>query len=1573
MKTEYIKTLKAMEKKINEGRMFFIKGNQTSAFSKEEIEDIIQNKDIEMYYYRYGTDKMQSIFCPLLGWIKDIYERLYSEFMTEEDFINECGIYSLHKECFISYLKTGCVLRAELVVLGEIQYEQEMFVNSVIRILKYILKFNKLILVFDGLQNSNSSIIEIFKALIEGGQIANLSILVYYNDNYDVLEYMQNDWNKLLQLLNRKDMIIDYSNIINDEQEIIKGEVISREFELKAEDIEDTICKINNMIVMTNVNQALYYSQILYDNISNKTIEVDREYQKKSIVYLIMANIYLKYRTNLMVIHKMDYYIEKFLCEELKKLSSGEDDIVNYIYAFFKCMIYNIENQPKQAFAYYMQCKEFSSIYGDEKYDFYADLNYYIMLCYDKTILTRRKEKISQAEIELAKELEKREQYNLLAYMYLYNFEISDEEIEAISTGKKDFEYLYKAVEYGKKINNRFFLELVYGRKNIYFNNNNINDKLFKLDVGMQEYLGLALANQKYSFMAYRYTMTEEYGMSHKTNNELLLKMYDSLLVEGVVENYSTDNNIVEFLLAVYNMSVNCMCARDYKAASQYLNIAIKEMEMLNSFDLSMCDLSKLYGMLAYCYMEMEMDYKCALNLYKLRNIIEFGFKYEQEVIEGSCKVRRDSLFLLYITEGLVSLKDGDFQTAEKKINRAYEFFKVEEGQWPFMYPIMAKASYMLYMNMGMEDKAKDIIIKCREFAKEYKLFDLAERMDYILEGKEIVKKRYDFSLKGITKEKMFALLKKKRMEMELDLKSKEFEFISLWNNNVNRREDEVECIKSSIEMAGNFLKLENMLYITLSKEKDIEKYNEFNLTRDGRVINVEYNSVSKKLSDIDIFNIVDYFNSKENKSFLVTRINSKFIHYSELIEIFEEEDMICFMAIPVIKEEKIQSIFIAYGVIGEAGISNDDLIKNSKLDTLKILFNQLVDIEKIHKSDKQLKEALYEANAANKAKSDFLANMSHEIRTPLNSVLGMGEMILREAKDDEIIEYATNIKNSGTALLSIINDILDFSKIESGKMEIVPVEYEFSSLLYDIYNMFSPRADKKGLKFSINVAKDMPYRVIGDDVRIRQILTNIITNGIKYTKEGSVTLNIDWSKARKDSIFVKVSVVDTGVGIKKEDIGKLFETFQRLDIEKNRNIEGTGLGMGITVKLLNMMGSKLDVESEYGKGSTFSFTIEQTVVDYTPMGDFKVQAENTIKKLNTLDKQKKVYTTPDANILVVDDNDMNRLVIKKLLKETKAHVTTLESGIACLEEVKKKHYDIIFLDHMMPEMDGIQTLHALENQEENMCKQSPIIVLTANAISGAREMYLKEGFVDYLSKPINSDKLEKMIVDYLPKELVKVETVDVKEEAEKEENQKEETDNEWEYVTGLDMHEAKQYNPDRESFDQLLKMYYDTIESKAKQIEEYEQSEQIKEYTIQVHALKSSSRIIGATVISELAARLEAAGNAEDLNKIHKDTPLLLALYRKYREFLEPFVPKEEEAEKVEASNEEIIVKLSLLKSAMEEFDLNSADDIMKEIQEIKIPDVLQEDFETLQEYITNFNVEETPKLIDEMIEKLG
>ena len=412
---------------------------------------------------------------------------------------------------------------------------------------------------------------------------------------------------------------------------------------------------------------------------------------------------------------------------------------------------------------------------------------------------------------------------------------------------------------------------------------------------------------------------------------------------------------------------------------------------------------------------------------------------------------------------------------------------------------------------------------------------------------------------------------------------------------------------------------------------------------------------------------------------------------------------------------------------------------------------------------------------------------------------------------------------------------------------------------------------------------------------------------------------------------------------------------------------------MGITVKLLNMMGSKLDVESEYGKGSTFSFTIEQTVVDYTPMGDFKVQAENTIKKLNTLDKQKKVYTTPDANILVVDDNDMNRLVIKKLLKETKAHVTTLESGIACLEEVKKKHYDIIFLDHMMPEMDGIQTLHALENQEENMCKQSPIIVLTANAISGAREMYLKEGFVDYLSKPINSDKLEKMIVDYLPKELVKVETVDVKEEAEKEENQKEETDNEWEYVTGLDMHEAKQYNPDRESFDQLLKMYYDTIESKAKQIEEYEQSEQIKEYTIQVHALKSSSRIIGATVISELAARLEAAGNAEDLNKIHKDTPLLLALYRKYREFLEPFVPKEEEAEKVEASNEEIIVKLSLIKSAMEEFDLNSADDIMKEIQEIKIPDVLQEDFETLQEYITNFNVEETPKLIDEMIEKLG
>lgn len=400
----------------------------------------------------------------------------------------------------------------------------------------------------------------------------------------------------------------------------------------------------------------------------------------------------------------------------------------------------------------------------------------------------------------------------------------------------------------------------------------------------------------------------------------------------------------------------------------------------------------------------------------------------------------------------------------------------------------------------------------------------------------------------------------------------------------------------------------------------------------------------------------------------------------------------------------------------------------------------------------KQLIELKEDAERANEAKSSFLARMSHEIRTPINAVLGMNEMILREAESDSVKEYATNIHSAGKVLLSIINDILDLSKIESSKMEIMESDYNMGSLLLDIENMISLRAEEKNLNFSIKTDEKLPKMLHGDEKRIKQCITNLLTNSVKYTKEGSVKLQVDFVDNKDGTINLWVSVSDTGIGIKEDELYLLFDPFTRLDLNKNKNIEGTGLGLSITKRLLEMMGGNLTVESLYGKGSTFSFVIPQKVAGTELLGNYKMAADDSEAEK---DDGKKPFAAPRARILAVDDTRVNITVVKGLLKRLKVQFDSALSGAECLEKVKANHYDIILLDHMMPEMDGIETLHNMQKMKEYQENGTVVIALTANAIVGAKEEYLREGFKDYLSKPIDSVQLEEMVHRYLPKELI--------------------------------------------------------------------------------------------------------------------------------------------------------------------------------------------------------------------------
>ena len=407
--------------------------------------------------------------------------------------------------------------------------------------------------------------------------------------------------------------------------------------------------------------------------------------------------------------------------------------------------------------------------------------------------------------------------------------------------------------------------------------------------------------------------------------------------------------------------------------------------------------------------------------------------------------------------------------------------------------------------------------------------------------------------------------------------------------------------------------------------------------------------------------------------------------------------------------------------------------------EEMKNLLNQENIIKVVEEQNQQLLRA-------DQAKSAFISNMSHEIRTPINAVLGMNEMIIRETTDEKIRGYANDIKIASRLLLSIINDILDYSKIEVGKMEIIPVEYKPAELLRNVCNLVAGRLKDKEIAFELRMDSKIPRKLYGDEVRVTQVITNILTNAAKYTEKGMVTFSVDVESMDDTGIRLRVSIEDTGIGMREEDLDKLFSAFTRLDEKKNRNIEGTGLGMNIVARLLEQMGSKIEVESTYGVGSKFSFVLSQGIVDMTPMGTFNLEKGNqsTEKK-----EQRKELSISKARILAVDDSRTNLRVIKALLKRTKAEVVLAQSGKEALELLQQNEFDLVLLDHFMPEMDGVETLgniRKLGAAYENI----PVIVLTANVVPGARDFYLGMGFDDFLEKPINVELLEKQLRHWL-------------------------------------------------------------------------------------------------------------------------------------------------------------------------------------------------------------------------------
>ncbi len=570
-------------------------------------------------------------------------------------------------------------------------------------------------------------------------------------------------------------------------------------------------------------------------------------------------------------------------------------------------------------------------------------------------------------------------------------------------------------------------------------------------------------------------------------------------------------------------------------------------------------------------------------------------------------------------------------------------------------------------------------------------------------------------------------------------------------------------------------------------------------------------------------------------------------------------------------------------------------------------------------------------AEIANESKSRFLAQMSHEIRTPMNAVLGMDEMILRESREPAVREYALDIQNAGKSLLALINDILDISKIDSGKLQIIPVEYDVSSMIHDTVNMIYQKAASKGLAVEVHVDEKLPSRLRGDDIRIRQVLVNLLNNAVKYTEHGSVTLSVG-GEQQEQTIVLHFEVKDTGIGIKEEDMPKLFEEFRRIEENRNRNIEGTGLGMSITVQLLRLMGSHLEVTSTYGAGSRFFFDLEQDIINDTPIGKLSERIRQQ--------EQEYIYETsflaPDADILVVDDNAVNRKVFCNLLKDTRMRIDEADSGEECLRKITVKKYDIIFLDHMMPGMDGIETIHAFPKQEGNRNLETSVIALTANAVTGAKEMFLQNGFDDFLAKPIVYEKLEKIFKKYLPADkLIENDIEQPREQFQKETEEEEQIRQRLDMISELNLEYAYLHYKGPKDLYIVIEDFVQMADTDASALDAFEKQitdgDYLRQYRVKVHAMKTSAAMIGAITVSGLAKLLEYAARDGKLDVIKNVHPLFLEEWRALNEHLKAVcIVQEDQQELLEPDETLIEQQLNLLTQAMEEYDGDTADEII-------------------------------------------
>lgn len=655
-------------------------------------------------------------------------------------------------------------------------------------------------------------------------------------------------------------------------------------------------------------------------------------------------------------------------------------------------------------------------------------------------------------------------------------------------------------------------------------------------------------------------------------------------------------------------------------------------------------------------------------------------------------------------------------------------------------------------------------------------------------------------------------------------------------------------------------------------------------------------------------------------------------------------------------------NVSVMYSVVAAGGVLGGSFILSCILGTEEknrriIRENRQTSIDMLRLVEMKKEEAEHLAEV----KSVFLANMSHEIRTPMNAVLGMNEMILRESSEEEIVEYAKNIERAGETLMSLINDVLDISKIESGKIEIHPDEYKLETLVDDLMNLVSVKAEEKGLEIRQEFDQDIPGRLYGDELRIKQILINVLNNAIKYTDKGTITFGLSWEQTEPDSMLLKIRVTDTGIGMKEEELKHIFDAFQRLDEKRNQSVEGTGLGMTITKQLIELMGGKISVRSKYGKGTTFYLELPQEILDPAP-------AQFQRKRKKAEQQYRVSFVAPGVRILAVDDNPMNLAVLRGLLKKTEMQVDLVQSGLEAIAAVQKERYDMILMDHMMPKMDGIETMKQIRCLAGNQNPMAPIIVLTANATAGSQKQYIEEGFDDYLAKPVQSEKLEQMIFEYLPKRMIQKR--DMEESKRPEPWNDEKICKELSFY-GIDVPAGLCYfNQDMEQYISAAKTFLQHAKEKEQKRKNSLETGDLKGYTIEAHSLKSNGRLLGDEQLGSMAEELEMAGVRGELDVIREKDALLEERVNRITEAIRWLLAyTEQDAEKKAIGQgiplEEYEKQKQRLAELIEDYEEEEASELILKLQEQGADEKQSEELEKVRQCLEEFAYKDALKYL--------